>query len=277
MNERQMEIIISRGLESVLGEGHRLLAQQIGLDSGRLDLLVSRPDGSLMVVELKKGRLTNSHVDQVRNYSDTLCTDIGKYVAAMVIAQEAHPRTTDLAKRSGVRFKAISEEQLHELARQIGLSESDLLGDRRENGVLFGGGNGTGLRTSVPLDQALAECPDPIRRLVESLEATVKHARFNAGTTQIVLHYRGIKVGGLNRRDRRGCSYVATGVVLSPQHENILARNRFMRMTRNTTGKHEHVWWDLSWSVSEYARLTENAYRYFFKLIDDALCTGQES
>ena len=274
MNERQMEIIVSRGLESVLGDGHRLLAQQIGLDSGRLDLLVSRPDGSLMVVELKKGRLTRSHVDQVRNYSDTLSMDIGKHVAAMVIAQQAHPRTADLADRRGVRFNAISEERLHEIAKQIGLSESDLLGNRLTNGVLFGGGSGTGLRTSVPLHSALAECPNPIRRLVESLEAQIKHARFNAGTTQIVLHYGGIKVGGLNRRDRKGCSYVATGVVLSPQHEEALARNRFVRMSRNSTGKHEHVWWDLSWSVSEYARLTENAYRYFFKVIDDALCIG---
>lgn len=175
MNERQMEIIVSRGLESVLGEGHRLLAQQVGLDSGRLDLLVSRPDGSLMVVELKKGLLTRNHVDQVKKYSDTLCMDIGKHVAAMVIAQEAHPRTADLADRRGVHFNAISEERLHEIAKQIGLSEADLLGNRRKNGVLFGGGSGTGLRTSVPLQHALAECPDPIRRLVESLEATVKH------------------------------------------------------------------------------------------------------
>ena len=274
MNERQMEIIVSRGLEFVLGVGHRLLAQQVGLGCGRLDLLVSRPDGNLMVVELKKGRLTINHVDQVRNYSDTLSTDMGKHVAALVIAQEAHPRTAELADRRGVRFNPISEERLHEIARQIDLSESVLLGDRRKNGVLFGGGTGSGLRTSVPLHSALAECPDPIRHLVESLEEKINHARFNAGTTQIVLQYRGIKVGGLNRRDRKGCSYVATGVVLSPQHEEALARNRFVRMSRNTTGKHEHVWWDLSWSVSEYARLTENAYRYFFNVIDDALCIG---
>lgn len=274
MNEKQMEIIVSRGLESVLGEKHRLMAQQVGLDCGRLDLLVSRPDGSLMVVELKKGRLTRNHVDQVRNYSDTLSMAIGKYVAAMVIAQEAHPRTVDLANRRGVRFTAISEERLYDIAKKTGLSESDLLGDRRKNGVLYGGGSGSGLRTSVPLHDALAECPNSIRRLVDSLEEKIEHARFNAGTTQIVLHYRGIKVGGLNRRDRKGCSYVATGVVLSPQHENILAVNRFVRMTRNTTGKYEHVWWDLSWSVNEYARLTENAYRYFFNVIDDALCIG---
>ena len=169
----------------------------------------------------------------------------------------------------------VSEEHLMLIGQERkGQEEADLLGNRLTNGVLFGGGSGTGLRTSVPLHSALAECPNPIGRLVESLEAQIKHARFNAGTTQIVLHYRGIKVGGLNRRDRKGCSYVATGVVLSPQHEEALARNRFVRMSRNTTGKHEHVWWDLSWSVSEYARLTENAYRYFFKVIDDALCIG---
>ena len=274
MNERQMEIIVSRGIESVLGAGHRLVAQQLGLDRGRLDLLVLRPDGGLMVIELKKGRLTRNSVEQVRNYADALSTDTASPVTAMVIAQEALSRTADFAERRGVRLKTISESLLHETARQIGLSKADLLGDRRKAGVLFGGG--TGLRTSVPLYSALAECPEPIRRLVESLDAGVKHARFNAGTTQIVLHYRGIKVGGLNRRERGGHTYVSTGVVLSSEHEGTLGRNRFVRMRRNTTGTHEHIWWELSWSVREYAHLSDNAYRFFFDVIDDAFRAGQE-
>lgn len=60
MNERQMEIIISRGIASVLGVGHELLAQQVGVGGGRLDLLVARPDGARTVVELKKGRLAKN-------------------------------------------------------------------------------------------------------------------------------------------------------------------------------------------------------------------------
>ena len=73
MNERQMEIIISRGIDLVLGSGHELKAQQVGVGDGRLDLLVSRPNGAPVVVELKKGRLASSHVEQVRN----LCGGLG--------------------------------------------------------------------------------------------------------------------------------------------------------------------------------------------------------
>ena len=49
-----MEIIVSRGIDRVLGAGYELKAQQVGVGGGRLDLLVSRPDGAPMVVELKK-------------------------------------------------------------------------------------------------------------------------------------------------------------------------------------------------------------------------------
>lgn len=73
MNERQMEIIISRGIAPVLGVGHELLAQQVGVGVGRLDLLVARPDGARQVVELKKGRLAKKHVEQV---SQKLCGSV---------------------------------------------------------------------------------------------------------------------------------------------------------------------------------------------------------
>ena len=269
MNERQMEIIVSRGIERVLGTGHELKAQQVGVRGGRLDLLVSRPDGALMVVELKKGRLAKSHVQQVRSYAEGLSTDARMNAKAIVIVNDASPRMIDFAKMQGVYVQTISESRLSELAYQIGLSESDLLGQRRNGGVLFGGGSG--LRTSVPLQDALTECPDAISGLVTSLDAAFRHSRFRAGTSQIVLHYRGIKIGGLNRRERGGHTYVSTGVVLSAEHEAALDGNRFSREARNTTGKHEHIWWELRWQGSDYARQSENAFRFFFNVIDEVL------
>ena len=269
MNERQMEIIVSRGIDRVLGTGHQLQAQQVGVGGGRLDLLVSRPDGTRMVVELKKGRLARKHVEQVRRYAEALSTDAQMNAEAMLIVNEASPRMLDFAGQGGVHVETISESRLSELAKQIGLSEPELLGDRRKDGVLFGGGSG--LRTSVPLQAALAECPEPIRSLVNSLDASFSHSRFRAGTSQIVLHYRGIKVGGLNRRERGGHTYVSTGVVLSAEHEVVLESNRFFQMTRNTTGMHDHVWWELQWNGSEYARQSNKVFRYFFKVIDEAL------
>ena len=269
MNERQMEIIVSRGIDRVLGTGHQLQAQQVGVGGGRLDLLVSRPDGTRMVVELKKGRLARKHVEQVRRYAEALSTDAQMNAEAMLIVNEASPRMLDFAGQGGVHVETISESRLSELAKQIGLSEPELLGDRRKDGVLFGGGSG--LRTSVPLQAALAECPEPIRSLVNSLDAGFSHSQFRAGTSQIVLHYSGIKVGGLNRRERGGHTYVSTGVVLSAEHEVVLESNRFFQMTRNTTGMHDHVWWELRWNGSEYARQSNKVFRYFFKVIDEAL------
>ena len=264
-----MEIIVSRGIDRVLGTGHELKAQQVGVGGGRLDLLVSCADGTRMVVELKKGRLATAHVEQVRGYAKALSATDQASVTAMVIANDASPRMVEFAKEKDVRVKTISERQLSALGNQIGLSESDLLGDRRKDGVLFGGG--TGLRTTVPLQEALAECPDSIVRLVTSLRADHQHSHFRAGTSQIALHYRGIKVGGLNRRERGGHTYVSTGVVLSVDHEEELKKNRFCRMSRNTTGKHEHIWWERRWDGIDYARHSQNVFLAFFNAIDEVL------
>ncbi|MCY4057010.1 MAG: endonuclease NucS, partial [Gammaproteobacteria bacterium] len=112
-------------------------AQQVGVGRGRLDLLVSLPDGTRMVVELKKGRLGKDHVQQVKSYAEELSGDAQISAKAMVIANEASPRMIEFAEKEGVRVLTISENRLSELAVQIGLSESDLLGDRRKHGVLF--------------------------------------------------------------------------------------------------------------------------------------------
>ncbi|MCY4531681.1 MAG: endonuclease NucS [Gammaproteobacteria bacterium] len=269
MNEKQMEIIVSRGIDQVLGSGYELKAQQVGVGGGRLDLLVSRPDGAPMVVELKKGRLAKNHVGQVRRYADELSAEAQVNVTAMIIANVASPSMIDFEEKSGVCVKTISESRLSELGNKIGLSQSDLLGDRRKAGVLFG--VRTGLRTTVPLHAALAECPKPIGRLVRSLGADSKHSRFSAGTSQIVLQYRGIKVGGLNRWERGGHTYVSTGVVLSVDHELALDQNRFFRTSRNSTGKHEHIWWERRWDGSDYACQSKNTFRFFFNVIDEAL------
>lgn len=59
-----MEIISSSGIDRVLGAGHELKAHQIGVDSGRLDLLTLRPDVVLMVIEINKNQLAKSHAEQ---------------------------------------------------------------------------------------------------------------------------------------------------------------------------------------------------------------------
>lgn len=111
-----MEIIISRGIEEVLGEGHSLVAQQVSIGSaGRLDLLVSKPDGTRMVIELKKGRLTGKHIDQVLRYSETLSEDGGLMIDSMLIGNEASAVLHQQAKERGVHIKALTEQELTQI------------------------------------------------------------------------------------------------------------------------------------------------------------------
>lgn len=269
MTERQMEIIISRGIELVFGEGSKLHAQQLGVGNGRLDLFVSQPNGIRTVVELKKGRLAEPHIAQAIGYAEALSTDSGMEICAMVVANAASSQLIALAAARGVQVKVISESQLSRLSSQLGLSESDLLGDRRREGVLFGGR--AGLRTYVPLQTALAECPEPIRGLVAHLRANFPQLDLEAGKLQIVLHYKGIKVGGLNRFHRGGGTYVSTGVVLTDDHRKLLEMNQFSEMSQNTTGTNEHVWWERRWIGTQYVNQSECVFRYFFDVIDEAL------
>lgn len=272
MNERQIEIIVSRGIESVLGAGHSLVAQQLAIASGRLDLLVSSPTGEFIVVELKKGRLATQHLDQALRYSQALEQSTGKTVRAMAIANAAGPRVLTDAESRNVCIKILSEDSLDAIRRRIGLSDADLLGSRRKAGVLYGGtSTGTGLHALMPLESALAKCPHPIRKLVECFAAQRTSAEFSAGKMQIALHYRGCKIGGLNRMHRGGHTYVTSGVVLSAAHERELGRLRFRRELKRQSGGHDHIWWERRWRDGDYAGDSCDAFAFFCDVIDNAL------
>ena len=60
MLERELEILIRIAPENFLPEGWSLIAQQLSLPSGRLDMLYSDQLGDKHIVELKKGRATES-------------------------------------------------------------------------------------------------------------------------------------------------------------------------------------------------------------------------
>lgn len=268
MTERQMEIIISRGIEEVLGEGHKLIAQQVSVGSaGRLDLLVSKPDGTRMVIELKKGRLTDKHINQVLRYSETLSEDGGIEIDSMLIGNEASEEFHQQATERGVRIRALTEEKLREIQSSIGLGLAELQGERRKSGVLYGGG---GVQARVPVQDALYECPAPIGTLVQELEKEYPVIQFAAGSMQIAIVYKGVKVGGLNRQHRGGHTYISTGVVLTDEHENMLKANQFLKMSKSQKS-HEHIGWEIRWIGNTYAERSFSTFRYFFVEIDQIL------
>lgn len=112
MNERHTEIIVSRSVELVLGSGQELITQQVGVGYGRLDLVVSRPIGTRMVMELKKGRMASSNVEQVRVYAADSAAQAGS-------AANSFPKSSDVAftsasLRAGTRLPWI--HSLHQAA-----------------------------------------------------------------------------------------------------------------------------------------------------------------
>ena len=58
-----------------------------------------------------------------------------------------------------------------------------------------------------------------------------------------------------------GHAYIASGVVLTPEHEDRLSHLGFKKMTKAQKG-HEHIWWEISSKqVKEFFSALANARR----------------
>lgn len=261
MNERTLEIIVRSCPEDVFGPGWRLRAQQLSLPSGRIDLLFVDGEESLQLVELKKGRATPASIDQVLAYKHDLENELdGSAITPWVVAHDISIRTERRAAESGVRVLALSLQKCAAIAENRGITERDLLGQRWDGTVISGGGAKRGLRHPVPNEEAYAKMPPTMAGWLRKLEHDT-HMDVASGGMQTVLHYRGVKLGGVNRTSRGGVAYIASGVVLAPSHEQALHELGFRRMTKTQRGSsHEHIWWEiLSSRVESFARAIDNA------------------
>jgi len=246
MNERSLEILVRHCVESIFDTGWKLIAQQLTLPSGRIDFLFSDASHHRHVVELKKGRAKEEAVRQVSRYADDLSELLdGKAPSAWVLANEIPGDVVAFGSRFGVRTRAVSVKECEELARAYGLSERDLLGIRRAEGVLHGGSGSGGVWRSVANVEAYTEMPHQMVAVLRNIEA-LDHFMIRSGAMQTVIHYRGVKLGGVNRKHGGGHGYISEGVVLRSDTAMLLERLGFTRKAKIQAGSdHEHIWWQV--------------------------------
>jgi hypothetical protein len=242
--ERSLEILVRRCAKEIFGGDWRLVAEQLSLSSGRLDLLFADGSDQRHVLELKKGRADQSAIAQVLGYAQDL-TDVldGAVVVPWIVANEIPDRTRKAADSRGVRTRSISPAECLALMASCGLTDAELFGSRRATGVLHGGAK-CGLKAQIPNIEAFKEMPGSTASLLERLTAE-KHYQVRSGKMQTVVHYRGIQLGGINRKHHKGVAYLLEGCVLSSDFERALESLGYRRCSKVQPG-HQHVWWQCS-------------------------------
>ena len=256
MLERSLEILVRLCAHDLFPADWELIAQQLALPSGRLDMLFADSDNRRHVVELKKGRARTEAVDQVARYADDLRSLVGEVTTVpWVVAHDIPDDVSAYANRYGCELVRCRSNGVTRFIRERGLTEADLLGVRRAAGVLHGGGAKGGLRHPVSNEEAFGVMPADVGKLLTIVAAT-PHFEVRSGGMQTVIHYRGVKLGGVNRKHRGGVGYISEGVVIDAGLAAQLADCGFRRMTKVQSGSsHEHVWWEVSWSQVDAIKL----------------------
>jgi hypothetical protein len=271
MHERALEILISRAVPHTFGENYKLVAQQLSLRSGRLDLLLCDTADQLYIVEIKKGTATYLAVSQVAQYVQDLQLQAGISAIGWVVAHDIPPSIRKRAETEGVRTTSISLETCENLMTHLGMSEGDLLGDRLVPGVLAGGGVRCAKGSSVAFEVAMSSLPALTSSLIREL-ITKPFYESASGKMQTIITYRGIKLGGFNRTHKH--FYLCGGLILSADQRSFLKENRFVYKTKTqASSSHEHDWWQ---SKLEDIAAIQTAIQYFSRFIDNVLMNRSE-
>lgn len=240
-SERYFEILLSRSVTHTFGSGYSLAAQQLTLPRGRIDLLLQHIDGTKHVIEVKKDNAKPDAVDQVLRYVEDFKLQGAEVVQGWVVANEI-PKQTDLyAMEKGIRTLAIPEQNYPAIMAASGVSEEDLIGKRVQAGILIGGGVQSFPKNSVPLEEAVKELSADLRAYVMNQRSAGK-LEFQSGKMQIAIIYKGVKIGGINRRDKH--NFISSNIILDGVDETTLADNGFARITKTqASSAHMHVYW----------------------------------
>ena len=247
MLEREFEILIRTLPRAFLPSGWVLIAQQLSLPSGRLDMLYLDKAGVRHVVELKKGKAPKSTVEQVLNYANDLRTQSKKAsVVPWIIANEIPETTVNYANKNKVRTLEITTEKCFEVMRKKKITARDLFGKRLGKGVLHGGSGGVRKNSITDNKEVFKEVGSEIAKVLRSIDRKRGVEMFSGGMQTTVI-YKGVKLGGYNRKHRGGHAYITDGVVINTYTEKNVERLGFRRMAKSQkTSSHQHVWWELS-------------------------------
>ena len=246
MLEREFEILLRMAPEEFLPKDWTLKAQQLNLTSGRLDMLFVDTHSFTHVVELKKGSAPRSSVDQVLEYAKEIRLNFPhKKFIPWVIAHEISSVTRNHANDNKVKTLAIPTAMCFEVMKKRNITEKDLAGRRLTKKTLHGGGSGIKPEKQIPNNEVFKEISEDVAELLRGLNK-IEHIDMTSGSMQTLIHYKGFKLGGYNRKHRGRHGYITEGVVLSEEISDKLKALNFVRMTKTQQGSsHMHIWWEI--------------------------------
>jgi len=243
MNEKVLEFLLSRHSEELIKPDLNLVGQQLAVNEGRIDLLF-RTSNSLLVVEVKKDSATTRAVDQVVRYRDDLASTGETCLKALIVAHNIPKKVADYASSFRVDTIAVPHDVCFDLMNRHGYTESKiLLGPLRRTGVLQS--SGTKPRAPIANEEAFQKLAPNLRTIVEELCADHRYT-IVSGKMHTLIHYRSIKLGGINRLSPRQV-FISSGLVISKDIELKLTSNGFrFEEKKTTTGRHS--WWGCPYS-----------------------------
>jgi hypothetical protein len=265
-NERYFEILLSRAVPIVFGDHFFLIAQQLTLPSGRVDLLLQDKDGAKHILEIKKDQAKPEAVSQVMRYVADFKQISNAPVFGWVVANDIPELTKRFAEQHGIRCRAVPFGQYDAIMQKAGLTEAELMGERVQQGILMGGGVQQFKANGVTFEEAASQLPEPTQAFVRRL-AEVEYLSFSCGKMQMAIMFKGIKMGGFNRSHRH--VFISSNIVLDVHDEDVLKANGFA-MIRKTqeSSSHMHVYWKAG--LSQVAR-TQRVIEHFCRSIDRRL------
>ena len=111
LSEKEFEDILVLHPE-LMEDGLTLLDRQAQLESRRTDLTFSDKDGNILLVELKKGRVTLENVTQIIDYVRRSKGQVNKKIRGMLIGQEVPQPIQEICKLNKIEWKEMTTDLL---------------------------------------------------------------------------------------------------------------------------------------------------------------------
>jgi hypothetical protein len=268
-SERYLEILVSLAPDLIFGPSFRVIAQQLTLPSGRLDLLLEDQHGTKHVAELKKDIAKPEAVHQVVRYVQDFRAYYSGNVVGWVVANGISEATLSLAAKEGIRTLEVPESSYQSILVRKGIPDSKLLGDRIQSGILVGGGSQRLSSGQINLSAVLARLPNVTGSYIRDLLAC-DGVSMNHGKLQTAIIYKGVKIGGVNKLH----FFISTNIVTEMRDEDALLRSGFQRHQKTQiNSSHTHVYWTIG---PMQVGSVDLVLRHFFRKIDGILFSSGE-
>lgn len=121
MTEREMEDLLWEYPEKLLNEPLKQYSRQLRSGVGRADLIFTDKLGRFLVVEIKRGKLERSAIDQLMDYFGMMKKKFpNKVVELMVVANSIPPERRLACDQYDIDWRELSEKKFRKVAEEFG-------------------------------------------------------------------------------------------------------------------------------------------------------------